>query len=50
MRRYIDDVTFQVAKDSRDRLRPIQRDLRDHFTALAEQLSTSIASSVQARA
>ena len=48
MRRYIDDVTFQVAKDSRDRLRAVQRDLRDHFTAQADQLKRSLLESQQA--
>ena len=48
MRRYVDDVTFQVAKDSRDRLRTVQRDLRDHFTEQAEQLKRSLAESQQA--
>jgi gas vesicle protein len=47
-RRYVDDVTFQVAKDSRDRLRAVQRDLRDHFTEQAEQLKRSLAESQQA--
>jgi hypothetical protein len=48
MRRYVDDVTFQVAKDSRDRLRAVQRDLRDHFTEQAEQLKRSLQESQQA--
>ena len=48
VRRYVDDVTFQVAKDSRDRLRAVQRDLRDHFTAQAEQLKRSLQESQQA--
>ena len=48
MRRYVDDVTFQVAKDSRDRLRAVQRDLRDHFTEQADQLKRSLAESQQA--
>ena len=47
-RRYVDDVTFQVGKDSRDRLRAVQRDLRDHFTQQAEQLKRSLAESQQA--
>ncbi|GAA3242731.1 dynamin family protein [Pseudonocardia petroleophila] len=47
-RRYVDDVTFQVGKDSRDRLRTVQRDLRDHFTEQAEQLKRSLAESQQA--
>ena len=46
VRRYVDDVTFQVGKDSRDMLRDVQRDLRDHFGALAEQLSTSLKDSL----
>ena len=41
-------MTFQVAKDSRDRLRLVQRDLRDHFTAQAEQLKRSLQESQQA--
>ena len=48
MRRYVDDVTFQVGKDSRDRLRAVQRDLRDHFTEQAEQLKRSLQESLQA--
>ena len=47
-RRYVDDVTFQVASDSRARLRIVQRDLRDHFTAQAEQLKRSLLESAQA--
>ncbi len=48
VRRYVDDVTFQIAKDSRDRLRAVQRDLRDHFTRQAEQLKRSLQESQQA--
>jgi hypothetical protein len=48
VRRYVDDVTFQVSKDSRDRLRGIQRDLRDHFTNRAEELKRSLTESLQA--
>ncbi|MDN5750136.1 MAG: dynamin family protein, partial [Pseudonocardia sp.] len=48
VRRYIDDVTFQVGKDSRDMLRQVQRDLRDHFTAEAEQTSRSLQQSLRA--
>ncbi|MDN5750702.1 MAG: dynamin family protein [Pseudonocardia sp.] len=47
-RRYVDDVTFQVGKDSRDRLRAVQRDLRNHFTEQAEQLKRTLAESQQA--
>lgn len=48
VRRHIDEVTFQVGKDSRDNLRQIQRELRDHFTALAEELSEALKESVAA--
>ncbi|GAA4541576.1 dynamin family protein [Pseudonocardia xishanensis] len=48
VRRHIDEVTFQVGKDSRDTLRRAQRQLRDHFTVLAEELSRSLAASVAA--
>ncbi|HEY0816630.1 MAG TPA: dynamin family protein [Pseudonocardia sp.] len=48
MRRHIDEVTFQVGKDSRDMLRHTQRQLRDHYSSLAEEVSRSIASSVLA--
>lgn len=48
VRKHIDEVTFQVGKDSGDMLRRTQRQLRDHFSALAEEMSTSISASVQA--
>ena len=48
MRRHVDEVQFQVGKDSRDMLRNTQRTLRDHFTALAEQMHTSVTASVAA--
>ncbi|MDN5918488.1 MAG: dynamin family protein [Pseudonocardia sp.] len=48
VRRHIDEATFQVGKDSRDNLRQIQRELRDHFTTLADELSTALAESVTA--
>jgi hypothetical protein len=48
VRKHIDEVTFQVGKDSRDMLRRTQRQLRDHFSSLAEEVSTSIAASVMA--
>jgi hypothetical protein len=48
VKRYVDDVTFELGKDSRDRLRLVQRDLRDHFTAQAEQLNRSLQESLQA--
>jgi hypothetical protein len=48
VRKHIDEVTFQVGKDSRDMLRASQRQLRDHFSVLADEVSTSIATSVAA--
>ena len=48
VRRHVDEVTFQVGKDSRDNLRQIQRELRDHFTTVADELSTALAESVTA--
>jgi hypothetical protein len=41
VRRYCDKVTFVASKDSRDTLRRVQRELRDHYTALAEELNKS---------
>ena len=41
VRRYVDDVSFQVGKQSRDMLRAMQRELRDHFMARSEELVRS---------
>jgi GTPase SAR1 family protein len=41
VRKYSDEVTFQVGKDSRDTLRQTQRQLRDYYTARAEELHRS---------
>lgn len=35
--RLMDDVIFQVSKESRNRLRAMQRSLRDHFTDIATE-------------
>ncbi|WP_043807996.1 dynamin family protein [Rhodococcus triatomae] len=48
IRRFVDDVSFQAGKESKDRLRMIQRLLRDHFTAVAEQTLRSLAESLRA--
>jgi hypothetical protein len=48
LRRYVDDVTFHVGKDSRDMLRGVQRVLRDHFTQQAEQMKRSLSESLKA--
>ena len=41
MRRYLDDVSFAVNKESRDAIRRVQRELRNEFTERAEQLQRS---------
>lgn len=43
VRRYCDEVQFVMGKDSRDTLRRIQRQLRDHYSARAEELNRSLA-------
>ncbi|MGH3776489.1 MAG: dynamin family protein [Pseudonocardiaceae bacterium] len=48
VRRYIDDVIFQASKETRDMLRRVQRDLRDHFTTLAEETNRSLTDSLRA--
>ncbi|WP_246098114.1 dynamin family protein [Rhodococcus spelaei] len=48
IRRFVDDVSFQINKESKDRLRLIQRMLRDHFTAIAEQTLRSLNDSLRA--
>lgn len=48
VRRYCDKVTFVAAKDSRDTLRRVQRELRDHYTGLAEELNRSNAAALAA--
>jgi hypothetical protein len=42
VRRYADDVIFHVGKESRDLLRDVTRQLRDHFTAVASELEISL--------
>lgn len=48
VRRYIDEVTFQVSKQLRDRLRIVQRTNRDHFGAIADQTHRSLSEAVLA--
>ena len=43
VRRHVDEVTFQVAKVLRDRLRVVQRTGRDHFGAIADEMHRSLA-------
>ncbi len=48
VRRYLDDVSFEAGKQSRDRLHRIHRLLRDHFTGIADRSLRSINDSLQA--
>ena len=41
VRKYCDEVSFVMAKDSRDTLRRIQRELRDHYGRRASELQRS---------
>lgn len=47
VRRFVDDVLFEVGRESRERLRLIQRVLRDHFREIAEQTTRSLTESIQ---
>ncbi len=47
VRTHLDDVVFQVGKESRDRLRHVQQAVRDHFADLAEELTRSATESLQ---
>ena len=48
LRRLVDDVLFVVAKESRDRLKLMQRQLRDHYREIANQATRSLNESLQA--
>lgn len=48
VRRFVDDVAFAVGKESRDRLKGIQRQLRDHYREIANQTTRSLNESLQA--
>jgi len=48
MRRYCDEIQFMMGKDSRDTVRRVQRQLRDHYTGLAEELNRSNAAALTA--
>ena len=48
VRRYIDEVTFQVSKQLKDRLRLVQRSARDHFGGIADEFHRSLSESVLA--
>jgi polyhydroxyalkanoate synthesis regulator phasin len=48
VRRFIDDISFVVTKESRDRLQAVHRQLRDHYRGIANQTTRSINESLQA--
>lgn len=45
-RKYADDVVFYVAKQLRDRLRLMQRTVREYYTDLADELTRSMSQSL----
>ena len=48
VRKYCDEVSFVMSKDSRDTLRRIQRQLRDHYSDRAAELQRSTAQALGA--
>ena len=48
VRRFIDDISFVVTKESRDRLQAIHRQLRNHYRGIANQTTRSLNESLQA--
>ncbi|MEJ2889775.1 dynamin family protein [Actinomycetospora aeridis] len=48
VRQHADEVQFVVGKHTKDMLREVQRTLRDHFTARAEEVATGAAAAVVA--
>jgi hypothetical protein len=48
VRRFVDDISFVVTKESRDRLKNIHRQLRDHYRGIANQTTRSVNESLQA--
>nr|VTP03650.1 Isoniazid-induced protein IniA [Mycobacterium riyadhense] len=47
VRRFVDDISFVVGKESRDRLKMIQRTIRDHYRGLANEITRSLNESLQ---
>ena len=47
LRKFVEDVSFVVGKESRDRLKGIQRQLRDHYREIANQTTRSLNESLQ---
>ncbi len=48
VRKYCDEVSFVMGKDSRDTLRRVQRQLRDHYTDRANELQRSTSQALAA--
>ena len=48
VRQHADEVQFLLGKHTKDMLREVQRTLRDHFTARADQVATGAAATVAA--
>ncbi|WP_077099911.1 dynamin-like GTPase family protein [Mycobacterium terramassiliense] len=48
VRRFVDDVSFVVGKESRDRLKAIHRTLRDHYRDIGDEVTRSLNESLQA--
>ena len=48
IRRFVEDVSFQANKESKDRLRQVQRVLRDHFAGIADTTLRSLNESLRA--
>lgn len=48
VRRFVDDISFVVTKESRDRLQAIHRQLRNHYRGIANQTTRSLNESLQA--
>jgi predicted GTPase len=48
VRRHLDEVVFQVGKQLKDRLREVQRTLRDLITDTVDEMSRSLADAVKA--
>ena len=48
VRRFVDDVSFVVGKESRDRLKIIHRRLRDHYRDIANEVTRSLNETLQA--
>jgi len=42
VRKQMDEILFQVGKRQKDRLRLVQKRIRDHYTGIAEQYSRSL--------